>query len=76
MRTLLRHPSSGQYFQSLDSWTYDPEYAHDFRAVARAIKFALKSRLNGLELVVSVDDPRQVRNTPFKKFWSRLLKQA
>jgi hypothetical protein len=74
MRTLLRHPSTGQYFQSLNRWTSDPDSAHDFALVRRALRFARKAGLTGLELVVSVEDPQKVSSTPFEKFWRELLR--
>ena len=74
MRTLLRHASTGQYFQSLDSWTPDRNNAYDFGLIGRAMKFAKKIGLPDLELIVSVDDPQQLSNTPFEVFWRRILR--
>ena len=74
MRTLLRHASTGQYFQSLDTWTPDRDNAHDFGLIARAMKFAKKIGFPDLELIVSVDDPKQIRNTPFEVFWRKVLR--
>ncbi|HZR16087.1 MAG TPA: hypothetical protein VFE51_02065 [Verrucomicrobiae bacterium] len=71
MRTFLRHSATGQYFQSLDSWTVDREEAHDFGLIARAMRFARKIGLPSLELIIDVDDPKQVRETPFEVFWRR-----
>ena len=74
MRTLLRHASTGQYFQSLDTWTPDRDNAHDFGLIARAMKFAKKIGLPNLELIVSVDDPNQISNTPFEAFLRRVIR--
>ncbi len=74
MQTFLRHASTGQYFQSLDCWTPDRDNAHDFGLIARAVKFAKKTRLPNLELVLSFDDPSRVTATPFGKFWLGLLR--
>ena len=74
MQTLLRHASTGQYFQSLDSWTPDRDNAYDFGLIGRAMKFAKKIGLPDLELIVSVDDPQQLSNTPFEVFWRRILR--
>ena len=65
MHTFLRHATTGQYFQSLDSWTLDRDDAHDFGPVARAMKFAQKTHLPDLELVVAFDDPRESTAEPF-----------
>ena len=74
MRTLLRHHSTAQYFQALNRWTPDAESAHDFGLVPRAIRFARKAGLDGLELVIQVDDPTQLGTTPFEKVWRGLLR--
>jgi hypothetical protein len=76
MRTLLRHASTGQYFQSLDTWTPDRENAHDFGLIARAMKFARKIGLPDLELILSVDDPHQFRTTPFQVFLRKVLQKT
>ena len=71
MRTFLRHQSTGQYFQALDRWTPDRDSAHDFELIPRAMRFAGKLKLRGLELVLSFDDPAQVASTSFKDLWKR-----
>jgi len=68
MKTFLRHVATGQYFRSLDKWTPDAEEAYDFGLIARAMKFAHKTRLPGLELILSLDGPEQDTNIPFEKF--------
>jgi hypothetical protein len=60
MKTLLRHASTGKYFQSLDKWTPEREQAHDFGIVRRAIKFAQKMRISDLELILSFDEPQSL----------------
>ena len=72
MHTFLRHATTGQYFQSLNVWTPDREEAHDFGLIAGAMKFARKLGLPGLELIVDVDDPKQIGNTPFEVFWRKV----
>lgn len=74
MRTFLRHASTGQYFRSLDTWTPDRDEAHDFAVIARAMKFARKMRLPNLELIIDVEDPKQVGNTPFGAFLRKLVR--
>jgi hypothetical protein len=53
-----------RYFQSPEKWTPDRDDAYDFGVVSRAVKIAHKLRIRGLELVVSLDDPQEVANTP------------
>jgi hypothetical protein len=56
MRTLLRNIQTGQYFQALDKWTFNPAEAHDFGRLGRAMQFAVKAGLPDLELILSFDD--------------------
>ena len=76
MKTLLRHTSTGKYFQALDKWTTDKENAHDFGIVRRAIKFAQKIRIPDLELVLSVEEPQQLRGTSFGDFVRKAMRRA
>ena len=57
-----------QYFQSPQKWTPDREDAYDFGFASRAVKTAHKLGIRTLELVVSLDDPQAVANTPFAQF--------
>ena len=68
MKTLLRDIATRQYFQSLDKWTPDAEEAHDFGLVARAMNFAQKTHIPGLELILSFDAPEQRTSLLFDKF--------
>ena len=74
MQTFLRHASTGQYFQSLNQWTPDRAQAHDFGMAARALKFAEKSRLPNLELILSFDDVRRIATKPFKTLWRGIMR--
>ena len=56
MRTLLRNIRTGQYFQSLEKWTSNPDEAHDFKHLGRAMKFAVKAGFTDMELVVAFDE--------------------
>ena len=67
MHTFLRHATTRRYFHSLDSWTLDRDDAYDFGPVARAMKFAQKTHLPDLELVVAFDDPHEATAKPFGK---------
>ncbi len=51
--------ATGQYFQALDRWTPFRDEAYDFGVVGRAMKFAHKARIPGLELVLSFESPEQ-----------------
>lgn len=68
MRTFLRHVATGQYFRSLDNWTPDADEAYDFGLIARAMKFAHKTRLPGLELILSLDSAEQDAAIPLEQF--------
>lgn len=59
--------TTGRYFHSLGSWTPDRDDAYDFGPVTRAMKFAQKTHLPNLELVVAFDDPREATSKPFGK---------
>ncbi len=47
---------TGQYFQSLEKWTSNPDEAHDFRRLSRAMKFAVKAGFTDMELIVALDE--------------------
>ena len=68
MHTLLRHAGTGLYFQSLDRWTPDRDDAYDFGLIARAMRFAHKVAIPGLELILSFDAPERDALLSFKKF--------
>ena len=68
MRTFLRHMATGQYFQSLEKWTFDRDDAYDFGLVSRAMKIAHKLHIPDLELVLSFDGPEPAPATPFEQF--------
>ncbi len=59
MRILLRHAPTGQYFQCLEKWTSSPKKAHDFRLIARALRFAGKTGFSDMELVLFLGHPDQ-----------------
>ena len=56
------------YFQSEERWTPDRDDAHDFGVISKAVRIAHKLRIPDLEVVLSVDDPNQVIDTPFAQF--------
>ena len=55
MKTILRHMSSGKYFQALNKWTSNPAKAHDFHGVGPAFWFAHKAGFPDMELVISLE---------------------
>jgi hypothetical protein len=67
MRTLLRHTATGQYFRSLGNWTIDPENAHDFGVVARAVKFVRKTGLPNMEVDLRFDNQEQAASFSLKQ---------
>jgi hypothetical protein len=75
MKTLLRHASTGKYFQSLDKWTPEREHAHDFGIVRRAIKFAQKMRISDLELILSFDEPQSLGSTALGDFIRKAMRR-
>jgi len=74
MRTFLRHASTGQYFQSLDTWTLDRDEAYNFGLISRAMKFAQKLRFPGLELILQLDEPAELGDTPFEALLHKITK--
>jgi len=60
--------ATGQYFQSLEKWTFDRDDAYDFGFVSRAMKVAHKLHIPDLELVLSFDGPEPEPATPFEQF--------
>ena len=75
MKTLLRHASTGKYFQSLDKWTSEREHAHDFGIVRRALKFAQKMRISDLELILSFDEPQALGSTALGDFIRKAMRR-
>ena len=72
MKTLLRDMATRRYFQSEARWTSDRDDAFDFGVLSKAVKIAQKLRIPDLEVVLSVDNPEQVIDTPFAKFLREL----
>lgn len=65
MRTLLRDPASGQYFESLERWTPFRDRAHDFGLIERAVNFAHKAHFADMELVVALEGTEADPALPF-----------
>jgi hypothetical protein len=57
MRTFLRDTKSGHYLRGRGEWSSGLERACDFKSIKRAIKYAEKNQLQGVELVVTSGDP-------------------
>jgi len=72
MRTLLRHALTGQYYQSLGKWTADPEKAHDFKFVAKAMNYARKTKCPNMEINLSFDTPQQAASVRLEELLAGL----
>ncbi len=66
MRTLVRSIRSGEYLQSLETWTSSPELALDFGSMARAFEAVRRRGLRDMEFVLS-DGPGMVSSVPVAK---------
>jgi hypothetical protein len=60
MRTLLRNGPTGLYVRAVDSWTFDPKEAFDFKTMREAIGFAEATHFTSMEVVFAGDDRRSV----------------
>jgi len=67
MRTLLRRVSSGMYFQAADQWTPDPDQAHNFRSIDRALEFVRTWKLRGVELAFAFQNSDSVTTAPVEE---------
>lgn len=56
MRILLLNPETGLYFESLNSWTANPQTAQDFRNSRQAAMFAQELSQNHLEIFLDFGD--------------------
>jgi hypothetical protein len=61
MRTLLRNGPTGLYVRAVDSWTCDPNEAHDFKTMRQAIGFVQDKGFTSMELAFASDDPEDLR---------------
>ena len=73
MRTLLRQPATGLYFEGPDRWTRNPAAAHNFKMIDRALDFVSRFKLRDLELVFAFDDVEEVTSVPIDKMELRYL---
>jgi hypothetical protein len=61
MKTLLRHTSTGLYFQGLGKWTNDPDEAVNFRFIDRALAYIQTWQLKEVELAFAFEgDPSAI----------------
>ena len=67
MKTLLRRVSSGLYFQGADQWTADPEQAHNFRSIDRALEFVRTWKVRGVELAFAFGDSNNITTASLEK---------
>lgn len=67
MKTLLRNVASGLYVRGPNHWTRDPDEAHDFRLIDRALEFVEKTGLKEMELAFAFDDPQSITGVSLEK---------
>lgn len=67
MRTLLRQVATGLYYQGPDQWTTNPERAHNFKMIDRALQFAQQWKLRDVELAFAFSGARRVRRVPLER---------
>lgn len=60
MRTLLRHTTTGLYFQGPEKWTPYPDIACDFRFIDRARLFVQAWQMENVEVAFVFDDTQSV----------------
>jgi hypothetical protein len=56
MRILLQHIRTQLFLKSLGNWTANPYEAFDFQHSQRAIEFAEKNQLQGIQILVKFID--------------------
>jgi hypothetical protein len=65
MRILLQHARTGLYFRALGDWTANSAEAFDFQHSQRAIDFAHKHAISGVQIAVTfIDDSDEVFPLP------------
>lgn len=67
MRTLLRQVATGLYYQGPDQWTTNPERAHNFKMIDRALQFIDHWKLRDVELAFAFSGGRQVKRVPLDR---------
>ncbi len=56
MKILLQHSRTQLYFRGLGDWTANPHDAHDFQHSQKAIEFARRHGLPGVQIAVRFAD--------------------
>lgn len=69
MRTLVRNIRTGEYLQSLETWTTAPEQALDFGSMTRAFAVVRQQGLRDMEFVLN-DGPGRISFVPAAKIGS------
>ena len=67
MRTLLRQVATGLYYQGPDQWTRNPDRAHNFKMIDRALEFIDRWKLRDVELAFAFSGGRRVRRVPIER---------
>ncbi|HLH56936.1 MAG TPA: hypothetical protein VKY92_25370 [Verrucomicrobiae bacterium] len=64
MRTLLRHTTTGLFFQGPEKWTSNPAVAYDFRLIERARQFVRIWELENVEVAFVFEDSQSISTMP------------
>lgn len=64
MKILLQHARTRLYFRGLGDWTSTPQDAFDFQHSQKAIDFAHKNGLTGVQIAVKFIDGQFDENFP------------
>jgi hypothetical protein len=67
MRTLLRQVATGLYYEGPDQWTRNPDRAHNFKMIDRALQFIDQWKLRDVELAFAFSGRRQVKRVPLER---------
>ena len=67
MRVLLCNNRSGRYYEASGRWSASREEAYDFADSHAALRYALESGLQGVELVLAYEDPSMDVTLPLEK---------
>lgn len=67
MRTLLRHTTTGLYFQGPEKWIASPQNAYDFRFIERVRQFVRIWELEDVEVAFVFEDQQSISTLPLDR---------
>jgi predicted nucleotidyltransferase len=67
MRTLLRHTTTGLYFQGAEKWIANPDSAYDFRFIERVRQFVRIWELEDVEVAFVFEDQLTISTLPLDR---------